>query len=467
MGDQRFGRGVLIYGSLFSGIEAASVAWEPLGWRPAWFSEIEPFPCAVLDHYWPDVPNLGDITATDFAGRAKAMGPVDLVVGGSPCQAFSVAGLRESLDDDRGNLTLRYVEIIHALKPTWIVWENVPGVLNTKDSAFGCFLAGLAEADAPLESPGGSWPTCGLVSGERYNLAWVVKDAQFFGVPQRRRRVFVVGSLGNWGCAEALFPVCEGLPRNPAESGKAGEDVAGTLSARTKVGGGLGTDMDLSGGLVAGTLPATYTDQSGKALGEMGNGVVVSSLNAHPGRYDYETETFVTHALSARYDSSEDGSGRGVPIIPILEVGKRCGKKADKRDGLGIGQPGGPMFSLQGGAQHAVAVNIRGREGGGTAEVSGQTATALRASQGGGDKLHVLCDMAVRRLTPTECERLQGFPDGHTNITYGRPRHPDQICPDGPRYKALGNSMAVPVMRWIGQRIDLVAREIKKAGEEA
>uniref|UniRef100_A0A6H1ZDV0 DNA (cytosine-5-)-methyltransferase n=1 Tax=viral metagenome TaxID=1070528 RepID=A0A6H1ZDV0_9ZZZZ len=312
------------FGSLFSGIEAASAAWHPLGWGCAWVAEMEPFPCAVLAHHYPDVPNLGDVTAHTFTARAAAQGPVDLIVGGSPCQAFSVAGLRNSLDDDRGNLTLRFVEIVHDLKPSWIVWENVPGVLNTKDNAFGCFLAGLAGADSPLVSPGGRWPNFGLVSGAGYNLAWAIKDAQYFGVPQRRRRVFVVASLGSWACAEALFPVSQGVRGDSAAGQEAGQ-VAPTIPCRRTAGGGLGTDFDCDGGLIA-------------------------------------------HALTSRYDSSEDGCGT----------------------------------------------------------------------------------MQVRRLTPTECSRLQGFPDNYLPQVTFRGKCPPA---DGPMYRALGNSMAVPVMRWIGERI--------------
>lgn len=208
------------YLSLFSGIEAASVAWKNLpGWVPVAFSEIEEFPSAVLAHRYPTVPNLGDMTKVDWAAYH---GKVDLVVGGSPCQAFSIAGLRNSLDDDRGNLTLAYARAIHAIRPSWFLWENVPGVLNTKDNAFGCFLASLAGNDAPITSglKGGKWDNAGLIVGKEYSMAYRILDAQFFGVPQRRRRVFLVGHLGDWkGPAQVLFEP-QGVSGNPTKSRK-------------------------------------------------------------------------------------------------------------------------------------------------------------------------------------------------------------------------------------------------------
>ncbi len=183
------------YGSVCSGIEAASKAWEPLGWKPAWFSEIEPFPSAVLANHWPEVTNLGDMTKIADAVRAGDVEAPDVLVGGTPCQAFSIAGLREGLSDDRGQLTLSYVELANAIDAkrrergepeSIIVWENVPGVLSSKDNAFGCFLAGLAGESSELQPAGGKWTHAGCVSGPERVIAWRVLDAQFFGVAQRR-----------------------------------------------------------------------------------------------------------------------------------------------------------------------------------------------------------------------------------------------------------------------------------------
>jgi len=434
------------YLSVCAGIEAATVAWEPLGWQPLAFSEIEPFPRAVLAHHYPDVPLYGDFTTLrDQPWIVDA----DILVGGTPCQAFSIAGLRNSLADERGNLSLEFVRLADAidalrqsagLPPAIIVWENVPGVISVKDNAFGCFLAALAGDDTPYDPPRGKWTNAGVVDGPARTVAWRVLDAQYFGLAQRRRRVFVVASARAGFDPAAVLLEFEGLRRDTPPRRETRE-VAPTIPARSSAGGGLGTDFDCDGGLI-----------------KSSTGDVSHCLNAGGmGRQDYETETLVTHALRREgFDGSEDGTGRGTPLVPVavplLEVGKRTGASTDDpRAGIGIGQDGDPMYTLQAGAQHGVALSValRGRDGGGTAELGGDIQNALRASQGGGDKPHVLQSMAVRRLTPIECERLQGFPDGYTNIPWrGKPE-----APDGPRYKALGNSMAVPVMRWIGQRI--------------
>ncbi|WP_254209108.1 DNA cytosine methyltransferase [Burkholderia multivorans] len=344
------------FGSVCSGIEAASCAWHPLGWRAAFVSEIEPFPCAVLAHHYPTVPNLGDMTK--FKEWPDAA--IDLLVGGTPCQSFSVAGLRKGLADPRGNLMLTYLAIAERYAPRWLVWENVPGVLSSNGGRdFGTFLGGLAELG--------------------YGFAYRVLDAQYFGIPQRRRRVFVVGHLGDWRRAAAVLFERESLLGHPAPRRLSGQGIAPTLSARTRGGGGLGTDI---------AFDCKASGQNGFGVGE------------------------------------------------IASTMRSMGHSASHQNG---------------GGHLAVAVNIRGREGGGTAELSGDVATALRASQGGGDKLHAMVGAAVRRLTPRECERLQGFRDDYTLITVrGKP------AADGPRYKALGNSMAVPVMHWIGKRIELV-----------
>lgn len=194
------------YGSVCSGIESASVGWEPLGFKPSWFSEIEPFPSAVLAHHWPHVDNLGDMTKiTDMLNDGIINAP-DILVGGTPCQAFSVAGKRESLDDNRGQLTLEFVRIANAiderrrtagLGESIIVWENVPGVLSTKDNAFGCFLGELSGAGCELQPSGKKWGNAGCVLGPQRAVAWRILDAQYFGVAQRRRRVFVVASARN------------------------------------------------------------------------------------------------------------------------------------------------------------------------------------------------------------------------------------------------------------------------------
>jgi len=364
---------VVTYGSVCSGIEAATVAWHPIGWKPAWFSEIDAFPSAVLASRHPDTPNLGDMTEIHNRQEFRER-PIDILVGGTPCQSFSVAGLRAGLADPRGNLALVFLSIADRARPSWLVWENVPGVLSSNGGRdFGAFLGGLAELG--------------------YGFAYRVLDAQYFGLAQRRKRVFVVGYLGDWRRAAAVLFERASLSGNPAPSREAGKATAPTLAARTQGGGGLGTDFDCDGGLVS------------------------TALNAKT-RMGGESETFVT-AFDAR-----------------------------QSDVIQYGDKAGPL-DTDGHSQAVVAaVALRGREGGATAELGDDKAHTLRGSQGGGDKPHVLSASRVRRLTPRECERLQGFPDEYTLIEYrGKP------AADGPRYKALGNSMAVPVMAWIGRRI--------------
>jgi DNA (cytosine-5)-methyltransferase 1 len=422
------------YLSVCSGIEAASVAWHPLFWEPLAFSEIEAFPRAVLAHHYPGVPCHGDFTKLrDEAWIADA----DILVGGTPCQAFSVAGLRNSLADDRGNLSLEFVRLADAIddlrhsggrNPSIIVWENVPGVLSVKDNAFGCFLAALAGDAAPYVPPRGKWTNAGVVDGPARTVAWRILDAQYFGLAQRRRRVFVVASARDGFDPASVLLEWEGLRRDTPPRREAREGTAHatapclTSSGRCveRTGDTRGQDSVVAVEMLADTLSVGANQTTGfsspSVVGYASTGDISHCLNAGGmGRQDYETETLIAHTLKGEgFDASEDGTGRGTPLVPVAQ-----------------------------------AVSLRGRDGGGTAELGGDIQNALRASQGGGDKPHVLAQMAVRRLVPEECEALQGFPRGYTNIPWrGKPE-----APDGPRYKALGNSMAVPVMRWIGTRI--------------
>ncbi|WP_457659573.1 DNA cytosine methyltransferase [Sinorhizobium medicae] len=587
--------------SVCSGIEAASVAWHPLGWRAVAYSEIEKFPSTVLAHHYPDVPNLGDFTKIDVA----TLGQVDILAGGTPCQAFSVAGLRQSLADARGNLSLEFVRLAHELAASNglrnVVWENVVGVLSTKDNAFGCFLAGLVGADSAIEPPArGKWPRHGMVSGPKGRAAWRVLDAQYFGVAQRRRRVIVVADFGNGADpAEVLFEQ-DSMRRHSPPSREAGKDVAPTISARTKGGGGLGTDFDLDGGLVEAPVAWSIMPQNsgkdykarqvevsqpimagGPVGGNQGGDYIQQPVAYAPeiarcdatregSSQDYESTTMVAvgvhgdvaHTLKAEgADASEDGTGGGTPNVcihadSIGRTGEAVTPSADaagvvrlRNPGMGIAADGTTYNLMTSGQPHAVAfvqnsrdevrlmggdgqivgalaaetgakqqcylaqtVAIRGRDGGATAGLGGEVATALRASQGGGDKPHVLAairygehqqdtlhhesgimstlpsgtnnngahytktviNSAVRRLTPMECERLQGFPDNHTRIPLRRYKtkkvtrtRPEDMweningewwlmSADGPRYKALGNSWAVPKFAWLGARIQML-----------
>ncbi len=449
------------YGSVCSGIEAASKAWEPLGWKPAWFSEIEPFPSAVLAHHWPEVTNLGDMTKIADAVRAGDVEAPDVLVGGTPCQAFSIAGLREGLSDDRGQLTLSYVELANAIdakrrergeQEAVIVWENVPGVLSSKDNAFGCFLAGLAGESSELQPAGGKWTHAGCVSGPERVIAWRVLDAQFFGVAQRRRRVFVVASARKGFDPAAVLFELDSVRRNSAPRRETQKAVA-ALTAR-----GVGTCGADDNQAQAGHLIAFG---GGNTAGHID---VATACTAHGIRLDFDTETFAVHGTQdpdtlknlAHTLGRNHGQENAVAYsIQHAQIGRK-----DTAGPQGKGWQEEVGFTLDSRADadadaDAVAVartvSLRGREGGATAELGDEVATCLRASTGGGDKPHVLHQMAVRRLTPVECERLQGFPDNHTLIGW---RGKDAAeCPDGPRYKAIGNSMAVPVMRWIGERI--------------
>lgn len=411
------------YGSVCSGIEAASKAWEPLGWKPSWFSEIEPFPSAVLAHHWPEVTNLGDMTKIADAVRAGEVEAPDVLVGGTPCQAFSIAGLREGLSDDRGQLTLSYVELANAIDAkrrergepeSIIVWENVPGVLSSKDNAFGCFLAGLAGESCELQPAGGKWTHAGCVSGPKRVIAWRVLDAQFFGVAQRRRRVFVVASARKGFDPAAVLFELDSVRRDSAPRRETQKAVA-ALTAR-----GVGTCGADDNQAQAGHLIAFG---GGNTAGHID---VATACTAHGIRLDFDTETFAVHG-------TQDPDTN-------CELAHTLGRNNGQENAI-VTEP----FTLA----------FRGRSEGSTVEVRNDgTANALLTPNGGRAGMGVGAigwGMQVRRLTPIECERLQGFPDNHTLIGW-RGKNADE-CPDGPRYKAIGNSMAVPVMRWIGERI--------------
>ena len=404
------------YLSVCSGIEAATVAWHPLGWEPVAFSEIDNFPCKVLAHHYPTVPNMGDLHGYSDWPKTK----IDILVGGTPCQSFSVAGLRRGLADPRGNLMLVYLGLVDHLRPTWIVWENVPGVLSSNGGRdFGTFLGALGELG--------------------YGFAYRVLDAQFFGVPQRRRRVFVVGCLGDWRGAAAVLFERASLSGHPAPSREAGK-VAPTIPSRRTAGGGLGTDFDCDGGLIPQTVGAlcantsinSYSGQdayTGRLIPQVANPLTARMYKGIITTCD-EGQTMIAHSLRGEgFDASEDGTGRGTPLVPVAFH--------NRQDPDVSGDVTHPLGAKDNGMAVAFAQNQRDEVR--TMEVAGA------AKPGAKQQTY------LRRLTPVECERLQGFPDGYTDIRpNGKP------TPDGPRYKALGNSMAVPVMRWIGTRIQRV-----------
>lgn len=330
--------------SVCSGIEAASVAWNPLGWEAVAFSEIEPFPCAVLAHHYPSVPNLGDMTTIAKRVMTGEVEAPDVLAGGTPCQAFSVAGLRESLADERGNLTLKFVELADAIDfvrvrdgrpPAIVFWENVPGVLSTKDNAFGCFLAGLAGEDEPLRAPVGKWANAGAVYGPARAIAWRTLDAQYFGLAQRRKRVFVVASPRNGIDPREVLFESDNVRRDSAPSRSTEQSPSRTI-------------QNTPDGYICQPLVFGGNNTSGPIE-------VATGLTTKANRYDFESDNFIV-------------SGR-----------------------------------------------------------------------------------RIRKLMPIEYERLQGFPDNWTRIPWGKKTA--DACPDSPRYKAIGNSMAVPVIQWLGKRI--------------
>ena len=359
----------MTYISFCSGIEAATAAWHPLGWSPVAFCEIDKFASRVLAHHYPNVPNLGDFTKVDWSQYSA-----DICVGGTPCQAFSVAGLRNSLADERGNLTLEFVRAINIIRPHIIVWENVPGVLSTADNAFGCFLAALVGCDEPIVFEQG-WPNAGVVDGPDRRAAWRILDAQYFGLAQRRKRVFVVANSGDRPHPAEILLEWESLRRDSAPSRTAGEGAAHPI-APSLTSSGRGVER---GGDTRGQDPVVAM-----CLGAKG-GV---------GRMDAESETFVTHALTASADqgATEDGTGRGCPLVAVAHSLSADGFDASE-DGTGRGTP-------------LVAVGWNGDT---TPKSSLDVMPTMRRKQGG-EGYGISAGMAVRRLTPEECEALQGFP---------------------------------------------------------
>ena len=581
------------YGSICSGIEAASVAWEYLGFKPRWFAEIEPFPSAVLAYRWPAVPNLGDMTKL---AREVLLGIISaplILVGGTPCQDFSVAGMRKGLAGERGALTIKFVELADAIdhvRPAGdecvVVWENVPGVLSDKGNAFGCFLGALVGESDALQPSGGKWTNAGCVYGPRRAAAWRVLDAQYFGLAQRRRRVFVVASARNGFDPAAVLFEPEGVRRDTPPRRGEGQDLAGRAPFGPALQCGCGTILELSVGpwgcpnCEGEEGPAVEVTAGVPAFGgenQSGSLFQAGALNAHGLRNDFATETFcvaptitgggrkaggysyddipaVAATLTAQY-----GKNGGIPagndcqpvnlVAGTLNANSKAAGSATQQDahaGLLVVH-GTQDPSVQRGLAHALGRN-NGQEnavfdpnqitspgnrsqptpglchtlpasshapiafsckdyGGDAGELSptlramghgeshanagGQVAVCITGSithtlkaegfdaseDGTGRGQPIVADVSptlragnqrnnsnpateadmlvgssgVRRLTPRECERLQGFPDDYTLIPWrGRPA---EECPDGPRYKAIGNSKAVPVVRWIGRRL--------------
>lgn len=459
------------YLSLFSGIEAASVAWEPLGWKPAAFAEIEPFPAAVLAHRFPDVPNLGDVTKYE---EWPDIGPIDLICGGSPCQDYSIAGQRLGMAGARGQLTLTYIEIVAHHRPDWLVYENVPGILSSNGGRdFARFLGDLS--GQTISVPDGGWKNSGIIPGisDAYGLAFRVLDAQHvrtrrhpWAVPQRRRRVFVVGYLGDWRPAAAVLFDRESLSGNPAPRREAREGSAGRIARSLACRGRGGTPQIEMGGEVANAILTPNGGRAGIGVGAVitSTGDVAHCLNAGGmGRQDYETETMVAHTLKGEgFDASEDGTGRGTPLVPVAFTAKDYGGDAVENVSPTLRAGGHTGSHANAGVMPAVAWALGSHAGAADGDQTNRSHSSggpvgLGVQEGcayslrSGRTQNVATPWAVRRLTPTECARLQGFPDDWARIPWrGKPA---EQCPDGPQYRAYGNSMATNVMTWIGERI--------------
>ncbi len=527
------------YFSVCSGIEAASIAWEPLGWTPVGFAEIEPFPCEVLKQRWPHVKNYGNLE--NYQSWDIAPGAVDVLVGGPPCQAFSVAGLREGMADPRGNLSLIYFALVAKLRPKWLVYENVPGLLSARSgSDFSALLSALAE--------------CG------YGFAYRTLDAANFGLAQRRKRVFIVGCrTGDWRHPTAVLfdgPSSFGHPKAGKKAGEGtapivgasigspsrincqpdgisgtvtnkwhkgsggpagdehynlvvrgvsnshwdGSDVHPTLNQSNSGNGSPGySNQELfaqgGSGLVP-ALPIAFKVRGGGEYTGTKGGEVRPNEKGGTGMLAYEDKTFTIASTQDQFVATPQ------QVIPINTMAATRPQGTDEnRQTFGVGQPGDTMYTITAHHHHAVGVQpqqylyenhpqdsrvtgphdiaptVAAKFGTGGGNVPfGQTAVAVAFQPGnlrrdagsdpsesefptlkssmGDQSPHVATPMAVRRLLPEECEALQGFPRNHTRISW-RGKPPEQ-CPDGPRYKAIGNSMATNCMKWIGKRIQLV-----------
>lgn len=432
------------YVSVFSGVEAATLAFEPLGWEPVCFCEVDEFPSQVLRKRFPRVPNLGDIRDVKWKDVVREWGPVDLVVGGSPCQSFSVAGNRTGLDGESG-LMWEYVRSVREIMPRWLLWENVPGALSSSNGEdFRCLLRSLDELG--------------------YGLAWRVLDAQFFGVAQRRRRVFVVGSLGSRRSCEVLFEP-DSLRWDPPTSREKRAELARGAGIRAKAAGfkfsagssagSTGYGEELSPTLIAdyhnaavfglaGNIENRKPENGGNGAGwcdpdENGMYTLTATDRHAVCMTDTQSGASVSEETSGALTCH---SGKDAPVVAFAIMDDETSKVSDDvRHTLRVGGDGG--------SHDVVAFAQNTRDEVRLQNGDGSIAGALSANPGMKQTTYIADGYVLRRLTPLECERLQGFPDGWTDVEYrGKP------APDTLRYKAIGNSMAVSVMKWIGERIE-------------
>ncbi len=435
----------------FSGIGAPECAWKDLGWEFVWTSEIEPFPSAVLKHHYPTVPNLGDINNVHKYAKSikRKFGPIDLICGGSPCQSFSIAGLRKGLDDPRGNLALVYLGLVDRFKPKWVVWENVPGVLTSNlGRDFGAFISALEQIG--------------------YSFAWRILDAQYFGVPQRRRRIFVVGHLGDWRRAAAVLFEPKGMSRNPSPRKGERKTVAANISDGV---GTCGADDNQGQAwhglpLIAATFDASFAKLQGSSGQDLNHGHSHLVFDVRNGTQSEVAQTITANKESYSLNDMPivfggNNTSGAIKVHPARSALSGIERRMDfeseafifqsKQSVTQAGIPGPISQTLDKSKSEGLAVfNIRGREDGANIEIDPDNLCSLRVSSGGSSRSY-LATPGVRRITQIEAERLQGFPDNYTNV-----KHRGKQAADGPRYRAIGNSMAVPVMKWIGERIKFV-----------
>ena len=474
----------LTFGSVCSGIEAASVAWHPLGWRAAWLSEIATFPSALLKHHYPDVPNVGDMTKIADMVTGQLIDAPDIFCGGTPCQSFSISGLRKSLSDARGNLTLEFVRIADAIdnircqreqQPAIIFWENVPGVLNTPDNAFGNFLGALAGESVALKPTGDRWGNAGIVVGPKRNVAWRQLDAQYFGLAQRRKRVFVVASARtDIDVGQVLFEFGS-MQRHTAPSRKKTQTFATDIDISVDVSGQLSLiahSADISPTLTASGPPFSRTGAPNQELDAY---VVMRQSIA------FQTVSPTLRAEAKGSLMSGDGNINAPLALSFGIIGNIIGRQPQNGGGgLGIQEELAPTLttndkhvvatmpfstvynhnrplelstedmsptitaSREG---HTVVYGINGQKTNPTASI--EIAHALDVNTKECVYEHEL-PYIVRRLTPVECERLQGFPDHYTAVPFNGKPSTDTV-----RYKALGNSWPINVVRWLGERIQM------------
>ena len=394
------------YATVCSGAEAFGPAWHALGLRPVFHAEIEAHASAVLRYQYPTVPNYGDFTQIATPDGPQPTRPVQLLCGGTPCQTYSVAGLRQGLDSYKGGLTLEFVRLARRLDAQWLLWENVPGVLSSDGGrAFGTFLGTLAE--------------CG------YGFAYRVLDLQHFGCPQRRKRVFLVAhSGGDWqSCAQVLFE-SESLRGNPAPSRQAGQDVTGTPSRRAGGGGGIGTPTAYN---------VAFCDANGSRPDRPNGGMYVQQIDRHKTlTAGVPVETLLVETVT-EYAGNAEGSA-GLPFLTVSNIGKMVNNQTPLLTVTACFKQGAGAGAGSIGYQENIAPTLTG------------------ASSGTQQSPALLHQSAVRRLVPIETERLMGWADDWTRYGINVKGLTYELA-DGPRYRICGNGWGEPPVSWLAARI--------------